>query len=237
MERTLHPETSFLSPSDSAMLLASLQKPSTPPSIVISLRGLCHSLPTHLPPDTSFYIVNTLSTIFIHSLVWHVAQPWPPVALGQCAIHTIPRGLLVASSCLLLTSPGIYPCHSLCLEWHPQHRYQDIYWCWSMTTSVLFCLCPQEAPLCLASKQVFKVMCWMSEWHVREPERMKESLKSQYLLLAGFSRSGGTMPQLFLCASTAHQKPSAVTLSTHITLDTSFPSWGHSVPYFYISST
>lgn len=116
MERTLHPETSFLSPSDSAMLLASLQKPSTPPSIVISLRGLCHSPPTHLPPDTSFYIVNTPSTIFIHSLVWHVAQPWPPVALGQCAIHTIPRGLLVASSCLLLTSPGIYPCHSLCLE-------------------------------------------------------------------------------------------------------------------------
>ena len=137
--------------------------------------------------------------------MWHVAQPWPPVTLGQCAIHTIRRGLLVASSCLLLTSPGIYPCHSLCLEWHPQHRYQEIYWSRSMTTSVLFCLCPQEAPLCLASKQVFKVICWISEWHVREQERMKESLKSQYLLLAGFSRSWGTMPQLFLCASTAHE--------------------------------
>lgn len=171
------------------------------------------------------------------SLVQHVVQLWPPVTLGQCAIHAIPRELLVASSCLFLTSPGIYPCHSLCLEWHPQHRYQEIYWSRSMTTSVLFCLCPQGTTLCLASKQVFKVICWMSEWHVREQERMKGSLKSQYLLLAGFSRSWGTMPQLFLCASTAQQKPSAATLSIHMALDTSLPSWGHSVPYFYINST
>lgn len=101
----------------------------------------------------------------------------------------------------------------------------------------LFYLCPQGAILCLASEQVFKTICWMSEWHVREQGKMKELLKSQYLLLAGFSGSWGAMPQSFLCVSTAHQIPSAVTLSTHMALGTSLPSWGHSVPYFYISST
>lgn len=100
-----------------------------------------------------------------------------------------------------VSSPCFYPCHSLCLEWHPLHQYREIFWTQSsMTVAVLFWLCPQGPTLYLASKQVSRNICWVSEGAREKEGILEEPIPS----LGATPGSLGIGPQSFPCASTSN---------------------------------